>query len=250
MDTVMLRNTILPALALLFTLARCKHGTENIHKKPIQHTGFQSKSNKPDTLGAFLTRCGLVDVQTLNSNIFVQLKYATTDNFMHQNVYGNLKKAYLQKEIAEKLNRSQQKLSSIDSNLHLLVYDAARPLSAQKIMWKLLDSIPVAKRGKFVSNPANGSIHNFGCAVDLTICTPDTVPLDMGAGFDDARLIAYPEMERVFLDSGLLNKVQIKNRRLLRSVMYAGGFYNIQSEWWHFNGVNRWQAKEKYSVIP
>ena len=194
-------------------------------------------------------KAGLIDVQSLNANIFVDLKYASKENFMHTNVYGTLSKAFLQPEIAEKVNQAQIRLTKIDSSLHLLIYDAARPRSVQQTMWNLLDTVPVYLRVKFVSNPKHGSIHNFGCAVDLTICNDERVPLDMGAGFDDARQIAYPSMESVFLESGELTKEQVANRKLLRRVMLAGQMWNIPSEWWHFNGLTRPAAKVKYQII-
>ena len=72
--------------------------------------------------------------------------------------------------------------------------------------------MPLHEKTKFVSNPANGSIHNYGCAIDLTIANIDGTPLDMGAGYDDARKIAYPRYEQAYLDSGMLSLTQIENR--------------------------------------
>ena len=102
---------------------------------------------------------------------------------------------------------------------------------------------------KFVSNPKNGSIHNYGAAVDLTIAKLDGTPIDMGAEFDDIRQIAYPRLETQFLASGELFQQQVDNRVLLRKVMAAGGFYNIQTEWWHFNRYNRNKAKELFEIV-
>jgi zinc D-Ala-D-Ala dipeptidase len=204
----------------------------------------------PDTLELRLISLGLVDVQSLNPNIRVDLKYSSTDNFMATNVYGNLKRAYLQRLPAQMLDKAQRMLSEKDSNLYLLVYDAVRPLWVQWKMWHMLDTIPVSKRVNFVSNPKNKSVHNFGAAVDLTICDMNGVPLDMGAGFDDIREIAYPRMESHFLAKGLLTQDQINNRKLLREVMKYSGFRNLETEWWHFNAMSRDEAKQKYDVIP
>jgi D-alanyl-D-alanine dipeptidase len=130
-----------------------------------------------------------------------------------------------------------------------LVYDGVRPLSVQKAMWEALDSIPPKQRSKFVSNPANGSVHNYGAAVDLTICDINGKPLDMGAGYDDIREIAYPSKEQFFLSKGLLTEKHIKNRQILRKVMNYQHFKNIPSEWWHFNACSRNEAKKKYKIV-
>lgn len=155
----------------------------------------------------------------------------------------------MQEELAQRLGLVQDSLTRLDSTLHLLVYDAVRPRSVQWEMWRAMDSLPVAERVKFVSNPRNGSVHNYGCAVDLTICTQDSVPLDMGAGYDDLRKIAYPRYEKEFLKSGELTDLQLNNRLLLRKVMRYGGYHVLSTEWWHFNGLSREAAKAKYQAI-
>jgi zinc D-Ala-D-Ala dipeptidase len=192
---------------------------------------------------------GLIDVQMLDPTIKIDLKYATTDNFMHQKVYASISKAYFQNDVAQRIVKCQEYLKSIDPNLSLLIYDAVRPLSVQKIMWRLLDTIPVKDRTKFVSNPANGSVHNYGAAVDLTICDLNGVAIDMGAGYDDIRKIAYPRLEGQFLASGDLTQEQIDNRKLLRKVLATQGFSNIPTEWWHFNACSRNTAKSKYKLV-
>jgi D-alanyl-D-alanine dipeptidase len=191
----------------------------------------------------------LIDVKSLNSDLFVDLKYASVDNFMKMKLYNRLKSAYLQKDVAERLSKCQDYLKKIKPNYHLLIYDAVRPVSVQQKMWDALDSIPFSERTKFVSNPANGSIHNYGAAVDLTICDSKGVSLDMGAGYDDIRQIAYPRLEEKFLASGELSIEQIENRKLLRRVMESQGFKNIETEWWHFNACSRNEAKERYLIL-
>jgi D-alanyl-D-alanine dipeptidase len=191
----------------------------------------------------------LTDIQEINPSIRVELKYATTDNFMKKRLYFDIDKLYLQKDVAERLSDCQKYLKKLNPELSLLVYDGVRPLSVQQAMWDGLDTIPVAQRTKFVSNPASGSIHNYGAAVDLTICDATGKPLDMGAGYDDIREIAYPELEGEFLASGELTAEQVENRKLLRKVMASQGFTNIPTEWWHFNACNRATAKVKYEIL-
>lgn len=191
----------------------------------------------------------IVAINTLRTDIYIELKYATIDNFMKCILYPNAKHLFLEKSVAFRLFKCQDYLSRLDSNLHLLVYDGLRPLRIQQKMWDALDTIPINERVKFVSNPKKRSLHNYGAAVDLTICTNDSVVLDMGAGYDDLNLIAYPKFEKQFVDSGVLSLKQINNRRLLREVMASQGFKNISTEWWHFNAFTRDEAKKKLRLI-
>lgn len=191
----------------------------------------------------------LVVVDMFNKKIMWELKYATSENFMKRILYDTLNKVYVQKVVAIRLAKCQDYLDKIHPGYHLLVYDGVRPLSVQWEMWNALDTIPVNERGKFVSNPANGSVHNYGAAVDITICDSKKNPLDMGAGYDDIRKIAYPSLENEFLKSGELSLEQVNNRKLLRKVMESQGFLNIPSEWWHFNAYPRHVAKSKFQLV-
>lgn len=191
---------------------------------------------------------GLVDIQTIIPDILIDVRYSSTNNFMKQDVYGNLNRIYLQPDVAADLKKCQATLKGIDSTLTLLVYDGVRPRSVQQIMWDILD-LPPAEKSKFVSNPKNGSVHNYGAAVDLTIAKIDGTILDMGADYDDIRQIAYPRLEQHFLDSGLLTTQHLENRKLLRKVMKSGGFTVLPTEWWHFNRYSRARAKELYEII-
>lgn len=198
---------------------------------------------------AVITEKGLVALNDIAPAILVDLKYTSTDNFMHKQLYNSIEKAYLVKEVADRLVACQRYLEQLKPGYHLLVYDATRPVSVQQEMWESLDTVPFAQRIKFVSNPKNGSLHNYGAAVDLTITNEKGEPLDMGAGFDDIRLIAYPENEAHFLQTGELTAQHIENRKLLRKVMQSQGFRNLPTEWWHFNACSRNEAKKKYVLI-
>lgn len=202
-----------------------------------------------DTLEQKLIDYGLIDIQSLDSTIFVDVKYASEDNFLGINLYGDLRRIYLQPDVAARLIKAQKKLKEIDSTKSLLVYDGVRPRSVQWKMWNTLDTLPSGQRGKFVSNPRNGSLHNFGAAVDLTIADLEGNAIDMGAPYDHIGKIAYPSMEKIYLDSGLLSLEQVKNRKLLRRSMWAGGFWGIQTEWWHFNSCKRDSAWVWYKIV-
>lgn len=202
-----------------------------------------------DSIDEVYKSIGLIDITTVNSNIQVDLRYATTNNFMKTVLYDTLKRAYFQLEVAGRLSKCQQFLDSIRPGYHLLIFDGVRPQGVQREMWDALDSIPRHRRGKFVSNPANGSVHNFGAAVDLTIVDANGKELDMGAGYDDFREIAFPKLESHFLASGELSQQQITNRKLLRRVMSSQKFSNIPSEWWHFNAYSRVTTSHKFQML-
>jgi zinc D-Ala-D-Ala dipeptidase len=193
---------------------------------------------------------GLVNVSEEIPSIMVDLKYSTTNNFFGADVYGDFDKAFLQKEVVMALSDSQEALKEENKNLSLYIFDAVRPLSIQQILWDALDSIPPNVRKAYVADPAEGSIHNFGCAVDLSIydIAKDSL-LDMGTDYDFFGYLAYPRKENEMLAKGLLTISQIDNRKLLRDVMDAGGFMPITSEWWHFNKYSRVAAKNKYGIV-
>ena len=191
----------------------------------------------------------LIDIQEINSDVLVDLKYATLDNFMKEKMYSRMNRAFLQKDVALRLSNCQDYLSRIKPGYKLLIYDALRPVSVQQKMWDAMDSLPPVERGKYVSNPKNRSLHNLGAAVDLTICDEFGNPLDMGTKYDDFREIAYPELEKHFLKTGELTNRHIENRELLRKVMRKEAFRNIPTEWWHFNACSRKDGLSKYQVL-
>ena len=191
----------------------------------------------------------LVDVQMVDSSILVELKYSTTDNFVKQDVYGDLTKAYLQPMAARKLADASRWLQAHHPDLRLLVYDAARPKSAQVKLWNALPQYTERQRRTYVADPREGSIHNYGCAVDLTLATPNGKALDMGTPYDFFGPKAYPKAEAQLLKTGQLTAAQLANRQLLRQAMQAGGFMPIAYEWWHFNALSRREAKRRFKAV-
>lgn len=228
-------------------LCACDHNAtqKSVEKSPLlklsvqSHTGSTNIQTHPD----------LVDVQQGHSEIQIDLKYTTSANFLGEKLYTKIDKAYLQKDVAERLARVQNAVQQAHRGYKLLIYDALRPVTVQQKMWAALDSLPPVERAKFVSNPKNLSLHNMGAAIDLTILDASGKPLDMGAGFDDIRHIAYPIYEDSFLRTGQLTPQQVQNRKLLRSAMQAQGFRQLPTEWWHYNACSRDEAKSKYKVF-
>ncbi len=247
-----LLNILMVPLLVSFLIA-C--GSETTHKAEVSvDTVFSSGSSVsapvPGTLEQSLIDQGLVNIQDIDPEIMVDLKYSTEDNFFGQDVYGDLTKAYLQLKPAQALAEANKELRQIDPNLTLFVYDGVRPLRVQRILWAKLDTLPYGIRTNYVADPDIGSIHNFGCAVDLTIYdkAKDAV-LDMGTPYDYFGSLAYPRMEDSLLSRGLLTETQIINRRLLRKIMTRQHFTPITSEWWHFNFHSRETARKNYAVI-
>ncbi|AWW00842.1 peptidase M15 [Arcticibacterium luteifluviistationis] len=193
---------------------------------------------------------GLVDIQKNAPLILVDLKYSTTDNFFGKDVYGTLEKAFLPEAVAKKLRLASDSLISKRPSLRLMVFDAVRPHKVQQILWDALDSLPVNVRKAYVADPAVGSLHNYGCAIDLSIydVSKDSL-LDMGTKYDYFGYLAYPRKEIEMLAQGLLNQEQIDNREVLRSIMIQAGFMPISSEWWHFNSTTLVRAKQDFSLI-
>ena len=193
---------------------------------------------------------GLQEVTSHVPGVLVELKYATTDNFMKKNVYGCLTHAYLQKETLAMLKKAQENLEKAHPGYHLLIYDAARPLSKQWELWNTLTEYSPEKRRTYVADPKEHSIHNYGSAIDLTVADETGKPLEMGTKYDFFGEMAYPKEEARLLKAGKLSQKAIDNRLILRKAMKSAGFMPIEYEWWHFNAFSRKVAKEKFSVIP
>lgn len=192
---------------------------------------------------------GLADVQELDSTIQVDLRYSTTNNFLGIDVYGDMERAYLQPDVAERLVKAQHMLKQREPGLSLLVLDAVRPMSLQQVFWDSV-KVPVAERGKYLANPGNGgSIHNYGAAVDVTLVDAEGHELDMGCPFDFFGDLAQPAREAECLARGELTQQQINNRKLLREVMHQAGLFNLSTEWWHFNACSREKAMELYRLV-
>jgi len=191
---------------------------------------------------------GLVDINNLDTTIEVELKYSTKDNFMGYDMYGDFDKAYLQKDVAEKLVNAEKCLSKTKSGYRLIVYDAARPRSIQKKMWDTL-KMPFSEKIKYLANPKTGGLHNYGAAVDISIMDEKGKPLDMGTSYDFLGALASTKNEMKMLNENKLTQLQINNRKLLRSAMLNAGFYPIESEWWHFNSCSLKKASVKYKII-
>ncbi len=171
----------------------------------------------------------LVEVVKLDPSIKLDIRYASTNNFMATPFYTEAR-AFLQRPAAEALVRANQELKT--RGYGILIHDAYRPWYVTRMFW---DATPDDKK-IFVADPAKGSNHNRGCAVDTALYDLKTGrEADMPSGYDEMSPRAYPDYTG--------GTVEERARRdLLRSVMEANGFTVYQYEWWHFDyqGCSQW----------
>ncbi len=166
---------------------------------------------------------GFVLLSSLDMDIVIDLKYATTDNFTKKIIYPN-NLCTLRRNTAEKLARANAELKKL--GYRIKVWDAYRPVYVQQLFWDLL------KDSHFVANPKNGgSIHNKGCAVDVTLVNKDDNELIMPSKFDDFSSNAYRN------NPNMTNEAK-KNLDLLTKYMVDNGFVPLETEWWHFVDVD------------
>ncbi|MBR7097409.1 MAG: M15 family metallopeptidase [Alistipes sp.] len=202
---------------------------------------------------------GLVDISTLDKDILVELRYATTNNFMQQNIYGELRKAYFVPHFARKIAQAQQILRQRKPGYRLLIYDAARPQSAQRRMRQAVEGTPYTA---YVAEASRGGRHNFGVAVDLTIADKDGRPLDMGAPFDhfgreawigDGRNTTLQHFKAYIAQmqkQGIISAEAAANRTLLVEIMDAVGLRPYAKEWWHYQErVSMSRTREIYKLL-
>ena len=151
------------------------------------------------------------------------------------------------KSVDPTIEKAQKKLKELRPDLSLIIFDATRPMSIQQVMW---DVVKGTSKNIYVSNPANGGgMHNYGMAVDISICRVggDTIP--MGAKVDYMGTLSHIDIEPQLVASKRMTKEAHENRQLLREAMAAGGFKPLRTEWWHFNLCTRAEAKKYYKAI-
>lgn len=196
-----------------------------------------------------MERAGYVNVATAVPDIHISLMYARADNFTGRVLYKDLREAYLHPRAAKALAKAQQLLKAKRPDLSLKVYDAARPMHIQQQMWNVVKG---TAQQNYVSNPRNGGgLHNYGMAVDITLCnaaTGDTIP--MGTLVDHLGAAAHTDAEADLVRRRIITRQALENRRLLREVMHGAGFTVLRTEWWHFNLITRAEARRTLKPIP
>jgi len=180
------------------------------------------------------------------AGIGVDLRYASLNNFTGRDLYSPFDCAWLHREAAAALERAVAWLAQRAPGHTLLVLDALRPQRVQQQLWDALEGTDLRL---YLADPARGSIHSYGMALDLTILDRDGVELDMGTGFDDMTELSHPALEDGFLRAGALSEAQVAHRRLLREAMFQAGFVGINTEWWHFDCGDRNRVRQTFRRV-
>ncbi|MBR6606625.1 MAG: M15 family metallopeptidase [Prevotella sp.] len=190
---------------------------------------------------------GLKNVADEAPEVRISLMYTRADNFTGRVLYTSLREAYLHPITMKALKKADERLRQLRPDLRLMVMDATRPMSVQQTMW---DAVKNTNQKIYVSNPKNGGgLHNYGLAVDLTLCDLNGDTLTMGVKIDNMTSLSHIDKEDLLLKQGKISREAYDNRRLLREVMRYAGFKPLRTEWWHFNIRTRAQAKQYFKVV-
>ncbi len=181
--------------------------------------GFSANEYPQDTL---------VNLKDLSTEFSYEIRYATPNNFIGETLY-DCAECLLRPEVAEALLQANQFFC--ENGYRIKIYDCYRPLDVQKKMWA---KVP---RATYVGNPyGNGSVHNKGAAVDITLETLDGCYVEMGSDYDYFGREAH-------IDNYNFSKEILANRKLLFEGMRKFGFNTIRTEWWHFSYNRNWNYK-------
>lgn len=198
-------------------------GVFRVHpSKPLDELTREALAAQPPHESGDFRKPDLVDISTLDPSIHFDIRYASTNDFLGEPVYTEAK-AYLQRPAAEALLRADHKLRRMGYGI--LVHDAYRPWYVTKIFW---DATPDDKR-IFVADPKDGSRHNRGCAIDMSLYDLKTgKPVEMTGVYDEMSERSYP-----FYPGG--TSLEHWHRDILRHAMESEGFTVYEFEWWHFD---------------
>lgn len=185
------------------------------------------------------------DFRPLSSiaGIAVDLRYAGPHNFVGRDLYGRLDCAWLHRLAAQGLERAAAQVAAQAPGHRMLVLDALRPHRVQVLLWDHLEGTGLRQ---YVADPARGSIHSFGMALDVTLLDAEGRELDMGSGFDEMNEHSHPRLESEHLARGVLTEAHVRHRELLRRAMAAGGFNGVDNEWWHFDMLDRQHVRQRF----
>lgn len=195
--------------------------------RPIAELRQEALQGRPPEEKGEFRKSDLVELVTVEPSLKLDIRYARNDNFLGTPFYTSAR-AFLQKPAAEAVSRVAKKLAA--QGYGLMIFDGYRPWFVTKIFW---EATPLEHRF-LVANPADGSRHNRGCAVDLSLYDLKTGrPIEMVGTYDEASDRTYPEYP-----GG--TSLQRWHRELLRGAMESEGFTVYPEEWWHFD-YNEWR---------
>jgi D-alanyl-D-alanine dipeptidase len=190
--------------------------------RPVEELRAEAlKQQPPHEQGEFL-KPDLVELVKLDPTIKLDIRYATSNNFLGTPVYTQAR-AFLQRPAAEAFLRAHRELKA--QGYGLIIHDGYRPWYVTKIFW---DATPDDKK-IFVADPAEGSKHNRGCAVDLSLYDLKTgKEVKMPSGYDEMTNRAFEDYDGGTPEEGA-------RRALLRQAMEKQDFKVNPKEWWHFD---------------
>lgn len=186
-----------------------------------------------------------VDVSAFE-NVHTSLRYASEDNFLRKNVYGNFHRCFLRRVAADKFRKAVLLLGRERPGWKFLVFDCLRPRSIQQRFFAVVAG---TAQEPYVADPRTGSIHNYGLAIDLSLEDGEGHEIDMGTKFDDFSRRSEPRREQQYLATGQLTREQIENRRVLRSIMQRAGFIQLANEWWHYDALPKEEGRSRYKLV-
>jgi len=216
-------------LLLVFLLISCGIHKETADKYKLHVVSDIESYNK---LVAENPEKTFVDIEKIIPGIKLDIRYATKNNFTKQQIYQS-PMAFVRKPVAEALLKIQVELKN--KELALKIYDAYRPYSATVKFYEVYPD------KEFVASPKTGSVHNRGCAVDLSLINIKTgKELEMPTPFDDFT----EKAAHTYMD---LPAKAIENRKLLKDIMIKNGFILYEAEWWHYS-YKEWKDFELMDI--
>lgn len=206
-----LKHLLFSFFVLLFMNCKTVNNTIPVSNPELKAEIISTKSIISDTT--------FISLRAMSADFVYDMKYATNDNFLKQAVY-DCPECYLRQKTILSLIEANKEFITL--GYRIKIFDCYRPLSIQKKMWQIVPN-PI-----YVADPTKGSIHNRGCAVDITLVDSKGKELDMGTSFD------------FFGEASSHNYTNVseevkKNRKLLKEIMLKHNFKSFDSEWWHYN---------------
>lgn len=199
---------------------------------PITHLAQQPSHEAPPQERGRFREADLVELIKIDPTFKLEIRYATSNNFVGRPVYTEAR-AFLQRPAAEALKRVNQKLRK--QGYGLLIFDGYRPWAITKLFW----DVTSGDQRNYVADPAKGSKHNRGCAIDLSLFDLKTgKEVEMPSAYDEMTKRAWPTYKG---GSAAARRL----RDLLRATMEAEGFRVNEYEWWHFD-YKDWR---KYPIL-
>lgn len=235
--TKIYRNSFFPFAVIAFALILCipllgieKHADALAVKTSASSSAVTDPLAQDTAVDLQLKNAGLVNLRQQQTTFDINMRYGTVDNLTGRALYQS-QRAYLRPETAQKLVEANNEFLAL--GYRIKIWDAYRPLSVQKVLYT------ASGHSWGIANPAEGSNHNRGTAVDITLERLDGTALDMPTDFDTFTVKAF------ITQKSNCTATELQNRELLGSVMIKHGFNRIDCEWWHFDDSDA----GKYTLI-